>query len=181
MITELIERYNELRVSSPEAAERLASDYIKSLNLQTPAERGAIWDMFKQQTRQEKDLAAKQKARELRKEKREAAAKRASIKDICKQALARGCIKDVLSENEKKFLNDIGTKRKLTERQKNWLLNIASRLRIEVKGEIQTRASRSAHFPASTKYCEHEDLGSFGYAHGTIVTCPNCGAAAEVW
>ena len=31
------------------------------------------------------------------------------------------------------------------------------------------------------KFCEHSDLGSLGYAHGTTVNCPNCGKKAEVW
>ena len=29
--------------------------------------------------------------------------------------------------------------------------------------------------------CEHGDLGSRGYRHGSIVTCPDCGKRAEVW
>jgi len=29
--------------------------------------------------------------------------------------------------------------------------------------------------------CDHPDLGSLGYAHGSIVKCPYCGAQAEVW
>jgi len=29
--------------------------------------------------------------------------------------------------------------------------------------------------------CDHEDLGSLGYKHGEIVSCPNCGKKTEVW
>ena len=30
-------------------------------------------------------------------------------------------------------------------------------------------------------YCDHRDLGSFGYMHGETVSCPFCGMKAEVW
>lgn len=29
--------------------------------------------------------------------------------------------------------------------------------------------------------CEHDDLGSFGYTHGSIVICPSCQKRTEVW
>ncbi|MFK5893572.1 MAG: hypothetical protein QM504_10160 [Pseudomonadota bacterium] len=29
--------------------------------------------------------------------------------------------------------------------------------------------------------CEHEDLGSLGCVHGSMVTCPYCGSLVEVW
>jgi hypothetical protein len=33
----------------------------------------------------------------------------------------------------------------------------------------------------STARCEHEDLASLGYTHGSTVKCPHCGQAAQVW
>ncbi len=29
--------------------------------------------------------------------------------------------------------------------------------------------------------CDHADLGSLGYKHGSIVSCPNCGKSGRVW
>lgn len=41
--------------------------------------------------------------------------------------------------------------------------------------------AKSKYSKASSSRCEHEDLGSLGYAHGEIVTCPHCGQRARVW
>ena len=30
-------------------------------------------------------------------------------------------------------------------------------------------------------HCDHGDLGSMGYQHGTTVKCPDCGELVEVW
>jgi len=29
--------------------------------------------------------------------------------------------------------------------------------------------------------CDHSDLGSLGFAHGSTVKCPHCGSLAQVW
>lgn len=34
---------------------------------------------------------------------------------------------------------------------------------------------------AKPKRCEHDDLGSLGFQHGSTVKCPQCGKIAEVW
>ena len=53
-------------------------------------------------------------------------------------------------------------------------INVSAPEAIERKAKkaIKKRVSNS---------CEHGDLGSLGYKHGSIVTCPYCGQRAEVW
>jgi hypothetical protein len=59
------------------------------------------------------------------------------------------------------------------------LINKSSSKRAETSYEkaIEKKAIKSEN----KSHCEHEDLGSLGYKHGTIVKCPNCGEMAEVW
>jgi hypothetical protein len=96
----------------------------------------------------------------------------ASIKKTCESILA--CFG--LSDYECQFLNDIKTKRKLTEKQIKWLTDLAKKHSIEIKGQFASKAAK-----AMVSNCQHEDLGSLGYRHGDTVKCPYCGQMAEVW
>lgn len=165
---EQVKKYNEIRkTEGSKAANDFAAKFVYSLDLDTPAARGKIWAEFKAE---EKAEAAAQE----RKEKAEKRAKTAKLKSICEAVL-----KSVsLSEYERKFLNDIKTKRKLTEKQANWLHDLAGKANVEIVGEIQIRGSRSTSVHHN---CDHGDLGSLGYRHGEFVKCPHCGTMTEVW
>lgn len=63
---------------------------------------------------------------------------------------------------------------------------------VEKIEKSNTARARTSHAKTAEKYkerkasaaqgkCEHEDLGSLGYKHGTFVRCPNCGQTVEVW
>lgn len=57
----------------------------------------------------------------------------------------------------------------------------------EIK-ESDNKKCEASHKRAANKYkkalkfnCDHGDLGSLGYSHGSKVKCPNCGQITEVW
>lgn len=174
MITqEQVNNYNEIRSNnSLAAADQFASSIISSMNLKTPAERGQLWSEFKSESKAEKQADEKAKAAKLRKAKSLAKKNKVSIKKTCEAIL----LALSLSDYERKFLNDIKTKRKLTAKQESWLRSLAQKNSVKIVGNIENRASKS-----TVTHCSHEDLGSLGYAHGTTVKCPNCGSLAEVW
>lgn len=154
MITQAqIDRFNELLGSSgKEAAEQFAAGVIKNMGLETPRERGECWDAFRCEIKNEK---------------------KASLKTVCAELLKRS-----LSDTERGFIAGLQSKRKLTERQESWLRAIAEKNGVAIKGYIDRKAGAGKPI---TQHCQHEDLGSLGYAHGSTVTCPHCGAQAEVW
>lgn len=88
--------------------------------------------------------------------------------------------KDLLSPSEIGFITGLKGKRKLTQKQENWLRDIAKKVNVEIVGEFENRLSKKEKFNAVNN-CEHEDLGSLGYTHGTYVKCPYCGQMAQVW
>ena len=59
----------------------------------------------------------------------------------------------------------------------------------EKANKVDSDKAKKSHEKAKVNYkkkkeassCQHEDLGSLGYKHGSIVTCPHCGKKAEVW
>lgn len=61
--------------------------------------------------------------------------------------------------------------------------------KIEKSNPARARAShaktaekaKSKSRSINKNHCEHGDLGSSGYAHGSTVRCPHCGQLAEVW
>jgi hypothetical protein len=46
---------------------------------------------------------------------------------------------------------------------------------------LRADTSPSTSRQSDSESCQHEDLGSLGYTHGSTVKCPNCGKLAEVW
>jgi len=77
---------------------------------------------------------------------------------------------------DSRFIKDIMSKKKLTAKQHNYLCKVAEKHGYSMPEKV-VRASKKAE----SRSCEHEDLGSLGYTHGTTVKCPNCGIMAEVW
>ena len=161
-----VEKYNELRLISEIDADIYAQSVVSAMNLKTPLERGQIWDEFKQQMNKEK-ISSKRLAA---KAKREARKGKISIKKVCAELL----LKSGLSGSERVFLSDISNKRKLTVKQEKWFLAIAKNNNVKA-GEIERKTAKII------ANCNHDDLGSLGYTHGTIVKCPHCGNSAEVW
>ncbi len=162
-----IGKYNDLRLSdSQTSADTYAQTIISEMNLKTPLERGHIWDEFKQQMNQENIDSKKDAA----KAKRQAKKGKISIKKVCVKLLEMN-----LSSSERGFISDISNKRKLTVKQEGWFLDIAKSKNVET-GTVERKKSKSI-----VNNCQHEDLGSLGYTHGTTVKCPHCGNMAEVW
>ena len=168
-----VEKYTELLINNGRGdADKYASGAVSALNLKTPAERGKAWLAFNQVAAEQERLAKKEADKEARKAKREALKGKASIKNVCDSIL----VKSGVSNFERKFLTDIKTKRKLTEKQESFLRALADKNNVEVVGNIENRVSKN-----NAQNCEHGDLGSLGYVHGSTVVCPYCGKLAVVW
>jgi len=164
---EQIAKYNEIRATSGDkvAQETLRAE-MDSLGFNS-TERMHAWDALKAASYAEAKAAVKAE----KSAKRAIAAAKPSINKTCVAVLAYPS----LSAYECKFLSDIKTKRKLTEKQESWLRALAEKAKVQINGEFEVKES------ASFVACEHEDLGSLGYAHGSVVKCPHCGQRAEVW
>ena len=57
---------------------------------------------------------------------------------------------------------------------------------IEKTNKVNPKIAQKSHDKAKQKAatrstCDHQDLGSLGYTHGSTVKCPHCGQMAEVW
>ena len=176
-----VKQYNDIRKSKgDQQANEFASQYIASLNLDTPASRGKIWESFKQQGKEEQAAAKKAAKAEKKKNK-------ASINNTCKAIIEKhnpfGMFGVTLKEHELKFLEDMKTKRKLTTRQESWLRALASKTDVKIDGTFENRQNmlEKAGYKETATHCEHGDLGSLGYRHGDTVKCPFCGQMAEVW
>lgn len=149
----------------------------------TNEEYSAAWEAIKRdyEVQHRAELAAIEERATLKKaeEKKAAAEKKksqASIKKTCDALLCKHGMR--LIDREASFLNNIKTKRKLTEKQEKWLRDIAKKFDHEISGDFQRKASSNVQRVSN---CQHEDLGSLGYTHGTTVVCPFCGQLAEVW
>lgn len=81
---------------------------------------------------------------------------------------------------DSRFIKDIANKNKLTSKQHNYLCKVAEKYGYSMP-EKTVRSSKAGKKFELARNCEHEDLGSLGYTHGTIVNCPFCGKKAEVW
>jgi len=183
-----------------EAVKAYADKLLSKINLDTAANRGGVYnsiaaltftnDEAKEILKESVSNAIsaffdneKLRQKEIDKKKRAAAkekrASTASIKTVVENVLNSddSYMGSSLSDYEKKFLNDIKTKRKLSEKQASWLRSIARKQGVEIKGDLSVKASKSSSYVS----CQHEDLGSMGYRHGDTVKCPNCGRMAEVW
>lgn len=53
--------------------------------------------------------------------------------------------------------------------------------RINKVSSKRAEASRSKTRAIKGSTCDHPDLGSMGYRHGSRVKCPFCGSMCEVW
>lgn len=169
-----LDKFNEIfKEKGRTEADAYAQPIISSFGLDSPAERGKLWNLFLEKQRAEISAELESKAKALRKAKREISKNKAKIKKVCETILS----KYGLSDYERKFLNDIKTKRKLTEKQESWLRSLAQKNNVEINGNIENRVSRRE----ISQHCEHDDLGSLGYTHGSTVRCPHCGELAEVW
>ena len=166
---ETVNSYNELRKNEGQStADSFGAKAIKELGLATPSERAKVWEQLKQEALKEAGAAKAATA----KSKREASKNKLSISAVCKKIL----LSNRLTIKESSFISDISTKRKLTEKQESWLTAIAKSNNVEMKGEVERKSSKLL-----TINCQHEDLGSLGYNHGSIVKCPCCGQMTEVW
>lgn len=141
--------------------------FTKISDSATKEERFEFWNGLKNYAREH--LAVIEKERKKRE--REARKNKRTIKVVAEELLATR----KTSSFEDKFLNNIKSKRKLTEKQGKWLNDICLKLGVAV-AEFEEKASRNA-----IHNCQHEDLGSLGYKHGTTVKCPFCGKLVEVW
>ncbi len=81
---------------------------------------------------------------------------------------------------DSRFIKDIANRDKLTSKQHNYLCKVAEKHGY-LMPEKTLRSSKTSKKTESVRNCEHDDLGSLGYTHGTIVNCPFCGKKAEVW
>lgn len=161
-----IDQYNEIRkTQGDQAAQNALREVMASLGFNA-TERMHAWDALKAASYAEAKAAVKSE----KSAKRAVAATKPSINKTCIAVLAHPC----LTSNERKFLEDVKTCRKLTVKQNAWLLDLAKKAKVEIKGEFDVKE-------ASFVSCDHADLGSLGYAHGSIVKCPHCGQRAEVW
>ena len=161
-----IDQYNEIRkTQGDQAAQNALREVMASLGFNAN-ERMHAWDKLKAASYAEAKAATKSE----KSAKRAVAATKPSINKTCVAVLAHPC----LTTNERKFLEDIKTCRKLTAKQNSWLLALAEKAKVQINGEFEVKDSA---FVA----CDHADLGSLGYAHGSIVKCPHCGQRAEVW
>lgn len=153
-----------------ESGKQAAMDFATGIivPLSTSQERSDAGRVFRDSV----SVYEKERARKIA---REARANKASIKKTVEQILEKGG----QSGYETKFLNDIKTKRKLTEKQEKWLRDLAEKANISIKGAFSNRVSRS--FSNHYNHCEHEDLGSLGFNHGDTVKCPHCGTMCQVW
>lgn len=105
--------------------------------------------------------------------KRIAAANKRTVGKVVKEIIAKKG--NSLNARECQFLESIKNKRTLTEKQNKWLLDIAKAT--DVSGPtIEVKPSKNSRID-----CDHGDLGSLGYMHGSIVKCPGCGSMVEVW
>ncbi len=57
----------------------------------------------------------------------------------------------------------------------------SKRCKTSHKKSIEKKSKKTESRKNNSVNCDHSDLGSVGYVHGDIVTCPNCGQRAEVW
>lgn len=74
----------------------------------------------------------------------------------------------ILSPNKDNFLALVEKAEKVNEK-------VASNSHAK---SVEKAKSRRANISNS---CNHDDLGSLGYTHGSNVRCPHCGEVAEVW
>lgn len=108
-----------------------------------------------------------------------------SLKTVITKILTHS--KRSLTYKEVSFLNNIKDNKSLTEKQLNWLLSITEKTNYSIdESAIPIKKSKPRTKPKSKSksksfHCDHEDLGSLGYEHGTTVTCPHCGERTVVW
>jgi hypothetical protein len=133
----------------------------------TKEERFEFWSGLREYARKHLTLIEK----ERKKREREARKNKRTIKIVVDELLATRRT----SSFEDKFLNNIKNKRKLTSKQGKWLNDICFKLGVTIADFEEKSSSNAVH------NCQHEDLGSLGYKHGTTVKCPFCGKLAEVW
>ena len=180
-----IDQFNATRKTEGlEVAELAFLDVIKGFDI-TGAEhlalRREIWNKVKADLKSETQAADEKKAatNAKRQATRQRNANKEDISALCEAVLCSNVASTNsltnFSEREKKFLNDIKTKRTLTEKQESWLRSLAERGGITIKGNISARSTRAK------KICEHGDLGSRGYKLGDYVRCPDCGEMTNVW
>ncbi len=134
--------------------------------LETGAERAQAWNELREVLYANNAAAEKAQAAA----KRLAAKNKRTIGKVAKELLAAG-----LSGRDYDFVVSIQRKRTLTEKQGKWFDDICRNKNVGL-AEYGKRKS-----PQAVANCQHEDLGSFGYTHGTTVNCPFCGKVAEVW
>ena len=82
-----------------------------------------------------------------------------------------------LTNSEKSFIISISGRSTLTTKQKLWLKKISEKVGVS----WDYRPTATFHSASSKSSCQHEDLGSLGYKHGTRVKCLHCGSLADVW
>ena len=85
-----------------------------------------------------------------------------------------------LSENSLDFLKSIAKKRKLTVKQSAYLKSLAAKAHVVITDEIAISGTKQIVNTYGHR-CDHSDLGSIGYTHGTTVRCPHCGTMTNVW
>ena len=61
------------------------------------------------------------------------------------------------------------------------LVEKAEKVSSEVASKSHAKTAEKAKARDSKVSCDHGDLGSLGYKHGSTVRCPNCGQMAQVW
>lgn len=150
-------------------ADKHFTDIIGSL--ETGAERSSAWNKIREvayKNSEERRVALAKKEREL-------AAAKQTIGKSAKELLGN----QSLTPRERDFVDSIKNKRTLSAKQGKWFDDICTKYNVKL-AEYGSKKSASG-YPVDPSSCDHADLGSLGYKHGTIVTCPYCGDRAEVW
>ena len=166
---ETVNTYNEIRkTDGVVSADAFGAKSIKEFGDSTPTDRMGFWAQLREAAVCEANAVKSSSA----KAKREASKNKLSISALCSKIL----LSNRLTVKESNFITDISKKRKLTEKQESWLTVIAKSNNVEMKGQVERKVSK-----LTAINCEHGDLGSLGFAHGSIVKCPCCGEMARVW
>jgi hypothetical protein len=128
-----INEYNRLRKEANQAeADKFATSIISIPGRSIP-DRAEIWAKFKAELNAELASAKKEQNKQSKK------ANNTSIKKSVEAVLAYSAS---FNDKEIKFLNDIKTKRKLTEKQINWLHALAKRVYVEINSQIECKLSK---------------------------------------
>lgn len=154
-----IDEFNRIRAESGiDQANKFAKDYI-SIPGRTIPERTALWGRFNEKLNSEIEADKKAKLASDKAEKKAKKDAKADIKGYAQSiiSLSSGANYEKVSEKERKFLNDIQTKRKFTQKQIDWLSKIMQRFGMKIEGDIDYRLSLNDKIYDKNQYAYTEN------------------------